>query len=398
MSKTLKIYLALLCFLFIAIIAVEFSAPTPINWQKTYNETQKIPYGTFVYFNELNSLFPDSKVQEVKVSPYEYFDDYYSRADSSYLTTGTYISIDENNGIDDTSAQELLDFASHGNDIFISSSHFPPKFQDSLNFHLQNDYDFKGKAELSFTNPRLKNDSISAEKGLSNIYFSEIDTLKTTVLGYQKFGDSSYVNFTRTPWGEGAIILHAQPIVFTNYYMLKKKNAKYAAGVMSYLSDDTIYFDSKSKLLNALGNSPLRFVLNNPPLRWAWYLALISTLLFMIFNAKRKQRIVRVIEPVKNTTVEFTKTIGNLYYETKDHDNLIEKKITYFLEYIRRVYFLDTEYLDEKFIKNLAQKSGKEYIDVKKLINQIAYLRSKASCNEADLLRLNSAIEHFYTK
>ena len=47
-------------------------------------------------------------------------------------------------------------------------------------------------------------------------------------------------------------------------------------------------------------------------------------------------------------------------YETKDHDNLIEKKITYFLEYIRRVYYLDTQILNDKFVKNLSLKSGKE--------------------------------------
>ena len=79
----------------------------------------------------------------------------------------------------------------------------------------------------------------------------------------------------------------------------------------------------------------------------------------MIFNAKRKQRIVKVVKPLENTTVAFTKTIGNLYYETKDHNNLIDKKITYFLEYIRRVYYLDTQMLNEKFIKNLTSNLEK---------------------------------------
>ena len=86
-----------------------------------------------------------------------------------------------------------------------------------------------------------------------------------------------------------------------------------------------------------------------------------------------------------------------MYYETKDHDNLIEKKITYFLEYIRRVYYLDTQILDDKFVKNLSLKSGKDNDDVKKLINQIVYLKAKTRCNEGDLLRLSKAIEDFYT-
>jgi hypothetical protein len=397
MSRTLKIYVALLALLFIGIIAIEFSTPPPVNWQKTYNETQKTPYGTFIFYEELTNIFPESKVQDIKVTPYQYFDDYYTWEDSTYLTTGTYMVIDEYPNIDTSSAQELLDFASHGNNIFISSNNFPDRLLDSLGFDTKNEYSFKGKAEFTFTNPAFERDSISVEKGLNNIYFSKIDTLNTTVLGHQKFNDSTYTNFIEVTWGSGYFYLHVQPVAFTNYHLLKKDNSKYAAGVLSYLNDDTIYFDSRNKSVKELGSSPLRFIFSQPALRWAWYLALITTLLFMIFNAKRRQRIVLVKEPVKNTTVAFTKTIGNLYYETKDHDNLIEKKITYFLEYIRRVYYLDTQILDDKFVKNLALKSGKDKVDIKKLINQIVYLKAKRDCNEANLLQLNDAIEDFYT-
>ena len=397
MSRTLKIYVGILILLFIGIIAIEFSTPAPVNWQKTYNESQKIPYGTYVFYEELTNLFPDTKIQDIKVTPYEYFDDYYSWEDSTYLTTGTYVVIDEYPNIDNSSAQELLDFASHGNTIFISSNYFPERLIDSLGFDTQNEYNFKGKAGFTFTNPVFENDSISVEKGLNNIYFSKIDTLTTTVLGHQKFDDLTYTNFIKIPWESGYFYLHAQPVAFTNYHLLKKDNQKYASSVMSYLNDDTIYFDSRNKFGKELGSSPMRFILSQPALRWAWYLALITIVLFMIFNAKRRQRIVDIKVPLKNTTVDFTKTIGNLYYETKDHDNLIEKKITYFLEYIRRVYYLDTQILDDKFVNNLTLKSGKDQDDIKQLIKQIVYLKAKNNCNETDLLRLNNAIEDFYT-
>lgn len=397
MSKTLKIYIGILILLFVGIIAIEFSTPPPINWQKTYNETHKIPYGTYVFHEELNNLFPDSNIESIKVTPYEFFDDFYSWEDSTYHTSGTYVLIDDYSSIDNTSAQELMDFASHGNDIFMSSNYFPRRLMDSLGFDTDNDFDFEGKAQFSFTNPRLKNDSITIEKGLSNIYFSKVDTLNTIVLGHQKFSDSTYTNFIKRPWGNGNFYLHLQPVAFTNYQLLRKSNSKYASSIMSYFGDDTIYFDSRNKSARELGTSPLRFVLSQAPLRWAWYLALIAIVFFMIFNAKRRQRIVNIKEPLKNTTIDFTKTIGNLYYETKDHDNLIEKKITYFLEYIRRVYYLDTQLLDDKFVKNLALKSNKDEANLKKLINQIAYLKAKTSCSEDDLLGLNKAIEDFYT-
>jgi len=396
MSKTLKIYTALLILLIAGVAVVEFSTPRPVNWNKTYDERDKIPYGTFVFYNELKSLFPESKVQDIDVTPYEYFDDYYSWEDSTYLTTGNYILIDELSKIDNPSAQELLDFASFGNNIFISSNYFPAKLMDSLGFETKNDFAFNGRATLYLTNPALAKDSITIKKGSTKFYFEKHDSLNTTVLGRQKFGDSLYTNYIKTRWGKGHFFLHLQPVAFTNYHLLKKENAKYSAALMSYLRDDTIYFDSRRKSARDLGESPLRFFLSQPALRWAWYLVLLTTLLFMVFNAKRRQRVVKVIEPPKNTTVEFAKTIGNLYYETKDHNNIIEKKITYFLEYIRRVYYLDTQTLDEKFIKNLSQKSNKDQVEIKELITIIMYLRGKEECNENNLLQLNAAIEDFY--
>lgn len=397
MNKTIKIYIGLLVFLFIGAITIEFSKPKPINWSHTYNEKHKIPYGTFVLYNELESLFPKSKIHDIKITPYEYFNELYDWEDSTYLTTGTYMYVDNYADIDDVSAQELLDFTSFGNTLFISTDYLPQKFKDSLFFETKNDYDFSGKAHFSLANTAFKNDSITIEKGLSNIYFSKLDSTTTTVLGYQKFDSIAHINFVKIDYGPGNIYLHLQPVAFTNYTLLKKDNKKYASAILSYLPDDTIFFDSQNKTRNELGASPLRYILSQPALKWAWFLALISLIIFIIFNAKRKQRIVKVIKPVQNTTVAFTKTIGNLYYETKDHNTIIDKKITFFLEHIRRSYVLDTQVLDEKFVKTLALKSGQNLSLLKKLINLIVHLKAKQLCIEDDLLRLNKLIEDFYT-
>jgi len=398
MNKTIKIYIGLLLLLFAGTIAIEFSKPEPINWTPTFNENDKIPYGTYVLYNELDVLFPDNEIKDVFVTPYEYFDYLYNWDDSTYNSSGTYLYIDAATGIDDVSAQELLNFASRGNDIFISSSYPPQKILDSLFIETENDYSFRGKAQFNLANSSFKNDSITIEKGLSNIYFSELDSTSTTVLGYQKFESMSRINFVKVDYGTGNIYLHLQPVVFTNYALLKNDNKKYSSAALSYLQDETIFFDSRNKNAHALGASPLRYLLSQPALKWAWFLALLSLLVFIIFNAKRKQRIVKIIKPLQNTTVAFTKTIGNLYYETKDHTTIINKKMTYLLEDIRRKYFLDTQILDEKFVKNLSLKSGKNLGQLKKLTNRIVHLKAKHNCTENDLIDLNKLIEDFYTK
>ena len=398
MNKTVKIYLVLLVLIIIGVSAIELSKPKPINWSKTYNETHKIPYGTFILFDQLKTLFPDSEVKHIRVTPYEYFDDFYNWEDSTYSVSGTFMHINNFADLDDVSAQELLDFAAHGNDIFLSTNYPPQKILDTLKIDIKNNYSFKGKASFSLTNPIFLNDSITIKKGLENYFFSKLDSVTTTVLGYQKFDSIQHINYVKVMHGSGNFYLHLQPLAFTNYHLLKENNQKYAAAVLSYLNDDTIHFDSRNKVGENLGDSPLRFILSKPALRWAWYLGLLTLICFIIFNAKRKQRIVKVIKPVENTTVAFTKTIGNLYYETKDHNTIIDKKITYFLEYLRREFYLDTQLLDEKFVKNLSLKSNTKKETVKRLINLILQLKAKRHCEESDLLRLNKAIEAFYKK
>jgi hypothetical protein len=113
-----------------------------------------------------------------------------------------------------------------------------------------------------------------------------------------------------------------------------------------------------------------------------------------LFNAKRKQRIVPILQPLSNLTIDFTKTIGNLYYQEGDHKNIIDKKIIYFLERIRTEYLIDTTKLDDEFVKKLHHKTGKDEKDIQELVLLINEYRNSYHGNiEADLIRINNAIE-----
>jgi hypothetical protein len=118
-------------------------------------------------------------------------------------------------------------------------------------------------------------------------------------------------------------------------------------------------------------------------------------LLLVLFMAKREQRIIKVIKPLKNTSIEFTRTIGDLYFQHKDFTNIITKKITYFMELVRSRYHLSTQILDEEFITKLAHKSGNDLDKTKKLIDNINHLRGKSLHNEADLIELNKKTQDF---
>ena len=198
------------------------------------------------------------------------------------------------------------------------------------------------------------------------------------------------------PYGtnNGAFYIHTNPFAFTNYHMLNDKE-DYAATVLSYLPKQPIIWDNYYKSGRKIITSPLRFVLQNQALKWAFYIALLSLIMFVVFKGKRTQRIIPIVEPLKNATLDFTKTIGDLYYQHSDFTNIIKNKIQYFLEQIRAKYYLNTNELSESFISKLAIKSSNKKEDTKALINFIVYLKSKSNHTENDLIQLNNLIEKF---
>ena len=60
-------------------------------------------------------------------------------------------------------------------------------------------------------------------------------------------------------------------------------------------------------------------------IRIGFSVCLCYVLLFIIFHAKRKQRIVPVIEPLQNSSAEFVKTIGNLYLQEGNFKDMANK-------------------------------------------------------------------------
>jgi len=405
MSKKLKIYMGILVAIIIAAAFVEVSKPTPIDWRETYNERQTKPYDLQVFHKELDIILYDGKIKNIYRTPYEFLNAQYNWDIYEYKISGTFMNISADFTADRSSIDEMLDFASAGNTVFVSSNDMPRYLRDSLGFSIRYDYRVDSKATLSFANDRLNKNNKEFSKGIKNIYFSTIDTLNTTILGYQQFENDStqtnYTNFIQIPVGNGSFLLHTQPIAFTNHALLEGNYHQYSEGVLAYIPNKDVFFDSPNKITSGDGSnedSRLRFINSQPPLRWAWYLSLLFLLIFILFNAKRKQRVVKIVKPLENTTVDFTKTIGNLFYETRDHQNVVHKKITYFLEYLRTEYFMDTQVLDAKFCKRLHQKSGKSLEETEKLVKLINILKQKVFFDENDVLRITVAIEKFRNK
>jgi light-regulated signal transduction histidine kinase (bacteriophytochrome) len=135
--------------------------------------------------------------------------------------------------------------------------------------------------------------------------------------------------------------------------------------------------------------------LNNPSLKWAYYILLIGVLIYIIFEGKRKQRAIPIVHPLKNQTVDFTRTISNMYYENGKHKDIALHKVQHFLEYIRNTMYLQTSEINDSFIKNLAARSNNSLEDTQTLFKVIDDLKQRSQIDQKELERLNTLIDNF---
>ncbi|WP_406845613.1 DUF4350 domain-containing protein [Flavobacterium soyae] len=397
MNKSIKIYISVLVFIFILILVSDYDKPKPIDWRPTYSVNDKIPFGLYVFDKEIGGIFKKQKIQRISaVTPYEFLDSKYDEDSlvETYSAKGTFVNISVQNNIDDQSMKEIMYFVSHGNNAFLSMANFPKPLLDSLKFEYTSNFRPTDSAFVWMANKKLSRKAYKSTGDIAD-YFSKIDTLNTIVLGYQgNPKKKKNINFIKIPYKNGNFFLHMHPVAFTNYNMLKKDRYQYAENVLSYIPKGDVFWYTKLQTDENISGSPLRYILSQPALAWAWYLFLIGMLIFMIFNAKRKQRIVPILQPLSNLTIDFTKTIGNLYYQEGDHKNIIDKKIIYFLERIRTEYLIDTTKLDDEFVKKLHHKTGKNEKDIQELVFLInEHRNSYHDSIEQDLIRINNAIE-----
>ncbi|MDQ0476980.1 DUF4350 domain-containing protein [Chryseobacterium sp. MDT2-18] len=381
MNKTFKLY-GLIFIIVMAVLALlELTKSDVTDWRKNFDVHEKSPFGLLIFSKEVDHLLKN-KVQRTDLSPYDFYKTQKLKAHNILMVQSE---------IDSESWNKILQNVETGSDAFIISDSFNKKVADSLGFSASR-ISYEDSNLLLLTDEKFAQDSLKIDKLPSGKGF-ELILESDEILG-KEASDSKMANFIKVGHGKGNLYLHAEPLILTNYYLLKPGNEKYVQDVFSYLPDrETVWFSGANKNRTE-SRSPLRFILSKPALRYAWWLFLGGLLLFIIFNAKRKQRIVPVIEPKKNKSVEFVKSIGNLYLQEGDFHDMMAKKAQYFLNRVRMDLLIDTKDLDEKFIHLLHLKTGKSVEEITEATELIKKGQDPyASVMKEDLIKMNTLLD-----
>lgn len=201
------------------------------------------------------------------------------------------------------------------------------------------------------------------------------------------------------PYGKGEVIFVSSPLLFTNYGMLEGNTFVYIFRLMSYLADLPVYRTEayvKTDAMLVAEQSPFREFIKRPPLRWALYLALLGVVLFMIFTARRRQRVIPIMSKPANRSLEFIQLIGTLYYQRKDHVDLVRKKFKLFAEELRKTAGVDISDVntDDREYLLLAEKTGMNCDRLKKVIRQIRLaLHSEGNISVEEMRSLIDAMD-----
>jgi hypothetical protein len=371
----------------------------------TLRKQDKIPYGTYVAYKNLEYIFPKAAIYTSRREP-GYWDSVHS-----YNSGQVYIVISNLFTASEAEMKKIIDFAENGNDVFISARYVSADADkilgcttSSYDLGLYIEEGMNEKMQVSLSNPPFTGNTIYHYPGKKfNTYFSSIDTATTEVLGHDEDGNP---NFIQLKAGHGNLYVQLEPLAFSNYFLLHRENISYYENAMSLLNEDAkkvvwdeyyLYkrrpYDRPEKKKSWLG-----VLFRYPSLKAALLTAILTLIIYALLEMRRKQRIIPVLAKPRNDSMDFVKTIGRLYYDKGDHKNLSRKMAAYFLEHVRNRYKLTTVNLDDLFVKNLQFKTNCEEYEIRSIVSFIKYIEDAPVIDHRELSDFHKQLEAFYKK
>jgi hypothetical protein len=386
--KDLKFYIAIASIVLVVYLVAQYNRPIPTNWETTLVSSDKIPFGTYVIKHQLNDIFPGAKVIAVRKP-------IYNLVNENNPSNATYIIIAQNLNINEYDFASLKSFMRQGNNVLLAAWGFGTYITDTLKVATGGRMTTKPIASKFVGRYDDSSKTYAIDHDNYNVYFQVFDHHQATVVGKNATGQPNFIRYAMD--GGGALYLNTNPLLFSNYALLQPHASAYAAIALSHLNNNhMLIWDEYYTQGREDDEAIMRVFLRNYALRWAFYLSLASLVIYVLYQMKRRQRIIPILEPLKNTTIDFVTVVGQVYYEQRDNANIAQKKATYFLEHIRNKYGLKTNVLNNTLVEGLTLKSGLEISFIRELIDEITLVRAGITLTDKELISLNNHIEQFY--
>jgi hypothetical protein len=413
--------------IFLALVfLLEYMSPHRFSWKPTFDRNDREPFGSYVFDDVVSSSVEDYTVTDLTFYRILQDDSAASRP-RAFLLTENYFQFN------DTDIKSLYKLIRRGNQVMICTDHFPYALEDTLCFKTGYDNYFPSieryirgglkRDSLFFGTDTLHpeqvyevyppmhpvylvegkekwiydRDSVSIRNGTTPVTDEAemtADGPDTAVTEEDETAGNSYFRFfpvncdsmevpvwnnknrplvIRLFIGKGELFLVSTPLMFTNYGMLDGDNASYVFRLLSCMKGKPLTRIEAYGRHGEKARTPLRYVLSEPPLKWAVYSMFILLILFMAFTARRRQRVIPAVKAPPNRAFGFMQLISNLYYQKHENGEILKMKHLYFCAGVKRLTGTDLQegIPDETVYTRLSEKAGMDKETLRTLIKNI---------------------------
>ncbi|MBB3699518.1 DUF4350 domain-containing protein [Flammeovirga yaeyamensis] len=379
-------------------LALTFKDQSQTDWTKHYKSNAKSPYGT----KALTTLLDESedlnlKVENSRLTIYELLDS------PEFMDKGILL-IQPSFSLDKTDYDQLYKAIEKGKDVFIAAEHFDYNILDTLRISAEGTYNIPNLRYIdNQEDAEAKIDSVDMEMNGVIGKFSTVDYHY-----YLSIDDSSTVErlagtddqnvFVKAKIGEGNLFLLSTPNVLSNFPLLHEENYLFVNEILKALPEGE-YVRTEYYTLGREGQStPLRVILAQQGLKESIFTLLLLIFVYLIFQSKREQRAIPTIEPPKNDSMAFVKTISQLYLNANDNKKILIKRKRFLFNHIRNKHYLDFNEEDNtQNIQLLAIRTGIDEEELRSLFvcvdREINYPMTASG-----FTRANQLIDEFYSK
>ena len=375
--------LGITLFLVLLFIA-KYNMPRDFNWTPTFDHDDRQPFGCFVFDSIVSQTMP----QGYQVSEHTL----YRRALDS--TPRGILVVTKDLTLTKTDVKSLFKLAHDGSHIMLVCGSLDPDTRDTLGIGVWTGFFSSMK---NYTKKQHERDTlrwVSRRQGYKPRDYHVLPPLLSSHILLQKDAHDRLNNrriIDQQTWyddspgsvtiqeGRGLITVCSTPLLLTNYGMLDQDNAGYIFRMLSLMKDlPVVRTQAYAPHSDANEQTPLRYFLSQPPLRWALYLTVGGCLLFLVFTARRRQRVIPIENEPENHSMEFIQLVGSLYAHSRQRRSLVLRKYTYFAEELRRNIHIDITDADDdaEEQQTIARMTGIDESDIARLISDMRRLQA----------------------
>lgn len=368
----------------VLLFILEMQLPKNFSWTPTFRHTDKQPFGSCLFDSLLSSTMP--KGYTVTDSSL------YQLAKDSLQPRGILVVADEMNLIP-AEVNAIFSMANNGSHVMLVAHGVGDFMCNRLGIRMWgygNSFDLQNF--VKYNKERESFEWVSEENGykprrfmvfkplITRKFNFETDSLDNVIrpcLDQQATLRHDAVSATFRQ-GKGYITFCSLPLLFTNYGIVDQDNATFSLRLLTLMKDLPVVRTEAycPQTSDEVQQSPLRYAISQPPLRWALYTLMVGALLFLIFEGRRRQRVIPIEKAPENHSLEFIHLVGSLYYHSRERRSLVVRKWTYFAEELRRNIHLDVTDAseDDVTLPTLARLTTIDEQEIRTLVLQLRQL------------------------